>query len=67
MCRNWNRSSGQAITKAVPTMSSSLTNWVPVSMWKRESAEALRWSPITKTLPSGTVTSKAKSEGAAPG
>ncbi|SCE19745.1 hypothetical protein GA0115253_103481, partial [Streptomyces sp. Termitarium-T10T-6] len=55
---------GQAITTARPTTSSSAT--VPrsgSSRWKRESAESERWSPITKSRPSGTFTSNEMVEG----
>lgn len=60
--------SGQAITMARPTTSSSETvPPYPRSWWKRESAELDRWSPITHSRPSGTVTSKGVLEGTLPG
>jgi hypothetical protein len=46
---------GQPITKARPT--TRLSGIVPPpgwSVWKRESAESERWSPITHSRPSGT-------------
>ena len=51
---------GQTIITDRPVMSSMGTDPVaPVpSSWKRESLESLRWSPMTHTLPGGTVMSK---------
>ncbi len=48
--------SGHATTKARPTTLSTGTKPSPVSLWcQRESRELLRWSPITQSLPLGTV------------
>lgn len=58
---------GQAITMARPTTSSSDTVPKSVSWCARESAELDRWSPITHSRPSGTVTSKGVLEGTSPG
>ncbi len=52
---------------ARPTTSSSDTVPKSVSWCARESAELDRWSPITHSRPSGTVTSKGVLEGASPG
>ena len=40
---------------------------VPDGSWKRESSESERWSPMTHTCPSGTVTSKVSELGTSPG
>jgi hypothetical protein len=52
---------------ARPTTSSSETVPWSVSWWTRESAELDRWSPITHSRPSGTVTSNGVVEGTSPG
>ncbi|AIV33970.1 hypothetical protein NI25_11115 [Streptomyces sp. CCM_MD2014] len=58
---------GQAITMARPTTSSWDTVPKSVSWWTRESAELERWSPITHSRPSGTVTSNGVRDGTSPG
>jgi hypothetical protein len=52
---------------ARPTTSSSETVPKSVPWWNRESAEFDRWSPITHSRPSGTLTSNAIVEGLSPG
>lgn len=52
---------------ARPTTSSSETVPWSVSWWARESAELDRWSPITHSRPSGTVTSNGVVDGMSPG
>ncbi len=52
---------------ARPTTSSSETVPKSVSWWARESAELDRWSPITHSRPSGTVTSNGALDGESPG
>lgn len=59
---------GQPITKARPT--TRLSGMVPPpgwSMWKRESAESERWSPITHSRPGGTRSTNFVNEGGFPG
>ena len=51
------------MTAALPSISDSLTKPPLVSMWARESAEWLRLSPMTQTLPAGTTTSKSRDLG----
>lgn len=58
---------GHAITMACPTTPSSETVPKSVSWWARESAEFDRWSPITHSRPSGTVTSNGVLDGVSPG
>jgi hypothetical protein len=58
---------GQAITMARPTTSSSETVPKSVRWCARESAEFDRWSPITHSRPSGTVTSNGVVDGLSPG
>jgi hypothetical protein len=54
------RSSGQTTTNARPiTLSCGTVPWFSSSMWKRESADEPRWSPITHRRPSGTSTPSA--------
>jgi hypothetical protein len=59
---------GQMTTKARP--STALSGIVPLpgsSEWYRESDDSPRWSPITHSLPGGTVMLKNSSDGASPG
>ena len=59
---------GQITTKARP--STALSGIVPPPgsvEWYRESDDSPRWSPITQSLPGGTVTLKNSADGASPG
>lgn len=59
---------GQAITKARPTTRFSGTVPFPSSSrWNRESAELERWSPITHSRPTGTLTVNLIWDGGLPG
>lgn len=56
------------MTSARPiTPSTDTVPWKASLRWKRESAELDRWSPITKTLPIGTLTSNLSFDGGFPG
>src|SRR5699024_9624090 len=64
------RSSGQILTKALPTTRSIGTEPslpVPSGSWKRESEDSPRLSPMTHRCPSGTTTLNSTSLGFDPG
>jgi hypothetical protein len=59
---------GQMTTKARPTTALSGIAPPPGSAeWYRESDDSPRWSPITHSLPCGTVMLKNSADGASPG
>jgi hypothetical protein len=51
------RPSGHTIANARPTtVDAAIVPWWASSMWQRESADMLRWSPMTHRRPWGTFT-----------